>query len=166
MAANLTLYMCRDCGVTIPDGRGWFVWPGFPADGSPPLGVSPGGPRGRHDPISPDPMGGRDDLGQHAPDPVGLGARVLPAHAELGEEHAERLQLAVDGDQHDHGELLDEVDRVHRVLQATAGSRRGAELTGASGSRVCRAPAAVETNRAGRASLWPGRIVRYHRGES
>ena len=36
MAANLTLYTCRDCGITIPDGRGWFVWPGFPADGSPP----------------------------------------------------------------------------------------------------------------------------------
>jgi hypothetical protein len=39
MPANLTLYTCRDCGITIPDGRGWFVWPGFPADGSAPRGV-------------------------------------------------------------------------------------------------------------------------------
>ena len=39
MATALTPHTCRDCGVTIPDGRGWFVWPGFPADGSAPLGV-------------------------------------------------------------------------------------------------------------------------------
>ena len=39
MTTALTPHTCRDCGVTIPDGRGWFVWPGFPADGSAPLGV-------------------------------------------------------------------------------------------------------------------------------
>ena len=39
MATALTPHTCRDCGVTIPDGRGWFVWPGFPAAGSAPLGV-------------------------------------------------------------------------------------------------------------------------------
>jgi hypothetical protein len=38
MATALTPHTCRDCGVTIPDGRGWFVWPGFPAAGSAPLG--------------------------------------------------------------------------------------------------------------------------------